>query len=879
MKKLLSVFLACMLVFTQVNGINAKKKGKINKIRLNVTKITIRAKKSFTLKLTGTKKSAKVINSKKKIVTVKQKYKTVRKKKKKKKVKLLNQFVVKGKKAGKAKVTLKVGKKKYTCSVKVLKPANKYNQSYSQNKKPQKSSTKSAASNTAKQPAKFNPDSSGKNQNSDDNENQGNIPSQNPSQTVQSEKNEQKQNTVNTPSSSSQNQSQTVQPEKNEQNQSAEKTPSFIAQNQIEKNEQKQNTENTPSTVSQNQTQTNPSADQPEKNDQSQSNTNQEPENTLADQTNMSATDATNSQNTSSSTDSQQQTSSDETNTSSNEDVTKPQVFGEITPEKTVTEGDYAYIFMLRHTGDVTWSTDQPDLIEIESSSTNDCCYFIAKKAGSAKIIGTIADTPFVCNVTIKKSYSYELTPVLAPFNEYYFLKTDDPTPANIKLVDDASIYNTEGAKDAYLSVLSYTFSDVKYEDQSIGRVKGGYIFNTAKYAEPTDGGTYTLWRKNEDSSEYHETTIKVNTTATVDNVDYLVNKYSDPSKGVSTDLIDIVQVLGSLSIYPRYLRDYTKKNPAMPYPALAASPYPELYLNEHYTESFARMNGLLLEEAYPYIEDSLGYPYLIATIAKKLDPNVKITYGGLSNHSSVGVTVDGQDLVFSGMGSGGPNPIYIQYVDHFYTFDQSDDDLFKVTDLDQLYNILMKYANDSDQYTNNTLTKSLSIEHQKELMPNGGWIRVGIEGSSQSAYSYNSGGYDYKEANYVYHVKNCFVDGRYVNINCCFVKGVSFDQVMNDEYLTEKPTVILTNQTYNDDGYIYTGDLEFEQNRQDHKWYALDVRTGAHYGNYDDGTYKELVYTTEELKSMNIDGNKDKDPESGFIFDGSAEPGTPFTN
>lgn len=44
----------------------------------------------------------------------------------------------------------------------------------------------------------------------------------------------------------------------------------------------------------------------------------------------------------------------------------------------------------------------------------------------------------------IKNSYSYEIVPFLEPFNEYFYIKTENPNPDNFRFVDKHSIYSDE---------------------------------------------------------------------------------------------------------------------------------------------------------------------------------------------------------------------------------------------------------------------------------------------------------------------------------------------------------------------------------------------------------------------------------------------------
>ncbi len=94
---ILTLCLALVCTFCMPNQASAAK------IKLSKKSVTITKGKSVTLKLKGTKKKPKWSTSNKKVATVSKKGK------------------VTGKKAGNAKITAKVGKKKYVCKVKVVK--------------------------------------------------------------------------------------------------------------------------------------------------------------------------------------------------------------------------------------------------------------------------------------------------------------------------------------------------------------------------------------------------------------------------------------------------------------------------------------------------------------------------------------------------------------------------------------------------------------------------------------------------------------------------------------------------------------------------------------------------------------------------------------
>lgn len=96
--KLLTVFLLAVTlgVFGNLNTVKAK-----SKIKISNSKITLTVRQSKTLKVKGTKKKPKWSSSKKSVATVSKKGKVV------------------AKKAGRATITAKIGKKKYKCKVTV----------------------------------------------------------------------------------------------------------------------------------------------------------------------------------------------------------------------------------------------------------------------------------------------------------------------------------------------------------------------------------------------------------------------------------------------------------------------------------------------------------------------------------------------------------------------------------------------------------------------------------------------------------------------------------------------------------------------------------------------------------------------------------------
>lgn len=101
MKKYVKKLMAMLMVMLLVVTMAAPATVSAAPVRLNKSSVTVLVGKTYQLKVKGTKKKAKWTSSNKKVATVNSK------------------GVITGKKAGTVKVIAKIGKKKYTCKVKV----------------------------------------------------------------------------------------------------------------------------------------------------------------------------------------------------------------------------------------------------------------------------------------------------------------------------------------------------------------------------------------------------------------------------------------------------------------------------------------------------------------------------------------------------------------------------------------------------------------------------------------------------------------------------------------------------------------------------------------------------------------------------------------
>ena len=83
--------------------------------------------------------------------------------------------------------------------------------------------------------------------------------------------------------------------------------------------------------------------------------------------------------------------------------------------------------------------------------------------------VAVVAGAEKVNSASAQKSvtdYSYTVTPLLEPFNEYFFVKTDNPDPCSFRFIDKSSIYGDNGnisPNRDYRNDGPYLYEDIKY--------------------------------------------------------------------------------------------------------------------------------------------------------------------------------------------------------------------------------------------------------------------------------------------------------------------------------------------------------------------------------------------------------------------------------
>ncbi len=542
------------------------------------------------------------------------------------------------------------------------------------------------------------------------------------------------------------------------------------------------------------------------------------------------------------------------------------------------------------NTKKVTWSTDDSKIIRLSKKKKNSV-KIKGLKNGTAKVFATIGKKTYVCNVTVGKPYTYKVTPLMAPFNEYFYIETENPDPKSFRLVDRKSKYASTDEDDydkdsdagyGFITPVKDSFIDVKYTDAKTLRVKGGYIASGTF----TDGGElYVQELITQDSGWGFKTQkvvdkcIKVTCPDVVDYIDYLIQTYTSPANDFFTNVSSIQKALDEIAVYPKGTYDKSKPNTKTPYPFYTAGYYlDQTYLLEHYEDMFDSAGKNFGYWIYPYILDSLGFPSTVARAARRLNPNCIIQR--TEAHYIIEITLDGVTKRYGGAGGGGYNPLYSDRVNpNLFSFEGGAEDFATGLTIQRMQGLLKEYSKyswEDEQYYYDLLQGNTF----KEKTKGGTWIRI-----YGNAYAYvTSSKFRYSDDVNVYSVGDVWVDGRYILNNHAFVKGETFDKHPDAD-------IIVRGMTYtNYDKEEKTGDVHFYYDKTSDTWratdeygyhgdYKVDPETGYMKFVYDEN-YElpdEFVLTRDEVLAMNIDGNRDVDPPSGLIYDGTAFPGTPF--
>jgi len=534
--------------------------------------------------------------------------------------------------------------------------------------------------------------------------------------------------------------------------------------------------------------------------------------------------------------------------------------------------------------------------------------------------------------------YTYEIQPLLAPFNEYFFVKTDNPHPDSFRFSDKDSPYS----ESSVIYGTDTLYADVEYEQPELFRVNGGYIFkssttnggeitlqvqesitreeyNIAIYGEPDPEFTgYSPWHgmpvdayKQYDESgwsytirgyfKWADTDVTLTLPELYDDCDYLIKTYAT-GEDFFADMDAVQEGFSSIcfysgsnirgELYAASDRDWRL------YPAAHVDQ--SFYIYSPYSRKDNK--SLLASVLYPYRYDSLGFPSVMGSVSARLSADSTYEWSDTS-HAHINVTYDGTTKTYGGQGNGEGQGVAEENILRVFRFGEQDES----TTLTQAQELLAEYAAipmEDDIPRENALT----WEKIYNTVGDGAWVDMGSyytylyptnDKASFSADEWGVGHSIYWGGSLGY-CRDTWVDGRYVNKT--FFKGATFEEHPESKILltsAEMPEITAYEREWDKQAsaYRYTSaevvmseqkNVLFNYDAASQTWKAY-VKWGESVNSYDTFTslteqgvidaavLDALTLTREEAEAIVCNGKSGKNPESGYLFDGYAPQGKPF--
>ena len=512
--------------------------------------------------------------------------------------------------------------------------------------------------------------------------------------------------------------------------------------------------------------------------------------------------------------------------------------------------------------------------------------------------------------------YTYEVFPLMAPFHDYFYVRTDNPDPYSFRFVDKDTVYGDEGE----IKLKESLFADVKYEDTATYRVNGGYLFA----GSGTDGGVLTLQIDTQTSAprtipvhnlstgeiEYetdrNEIWVDLDTQITLpqlyDDVDYLIATYAEGSDFFAK--MDAVQKgFSSICLYSgSYIRGEVQRKGE--FWSLSNSPHVDqtFYIQSPYARSGNQT--LLASSLYPLRYDSVGFPSMMGAVAKRLDENATYKWSD-SSHWLIDVTNGGETKSYGGQGSGTGQGIDPDQVLQTFTFEEEAPG-YDMTSIRTLLGDYAKLEVPDDVPDVDTLTWDAVMD----TVGDGAWVRMtsigSIFGGYSSAYAYlydtgsdrslnadpvGTGGSIYWWGPLGYG-SDTWVDGRYIGSHEIWEPGAVWEEhPQSDIILTQTAFPEITyrytySRTYEDVEITETvRNVRFTYDAQNEIWIPADmdsndyqaIVTLAGQGEIAEKYLDMVQLTSDEIQALGVDSNTNTPPMTGYIYDGTAAAGTPF--
>ena len=509
--------------------------------------------------------------------------------------------------------------------------------------------------------------------------------------------------------------------------------------------------------------------------------------------------------------------------------------------------------------------------------------------------------------------YSYKITPLLQPFNDYFFVETDNPNPKSFRFIDQTTVYDANWAIPGIIEYCNYAFADIHYDNPETRRVNGGYIFSCS--GRNVDGGEIMLQVANV-NKEYYYSWIWENTGKTftlprlMDVKDYLIETYAAGDSFF--DKMDAVQKgFSSVCLYSgSYLRGTIERTNDYWMAAAVGHVDQSLYIYSPYNRKDSK--ALFATAVYPFRYDSIGFPLMMIKVSEKLDSTSTHQWNE-KYHYLVDITCDGVTKSYGGAGNGEGQGIdeenieYLSFGDNGTSFT-----------LDSARERLERYAKlpiEDDIPRDDELTwKQIA-----DTVGEGAWVRVagstspvyGNHDASKSVYTYlyskGSGTKFYEEesgaGNRLYwggdlgYTKDTWVDGRYVDIGRRFVPGATFEDHPTSDLLFTEITVPQIEYDKPCNQYVVKSITEkpqralFRYDDELQRWIIDSWSVASGCADYEKTAemvewglvapqyLDKMTLTKEQVAAMHVDKNTNVLPPSGYVFDGTLPCGTPFHN
>lgn len=522
---------------------------------------------------------------------------------------------------------------------------------------------------------------------------------------------------------------------------------------------------------------------------------------------------------------------------------------------------------------------------------------------------------------TEAERYSYEVIPLMEPFNSCFYIKTDNPDPDSFRFVDEETKY-ADKDKTGSVTPTDTVFSDVKYENSETKRVKGGYIAT----GNATDGGelrlqsgkvtgTHSVYNistgetTKEKDYEYKDTTVTVQVAGLKNVVDYLISTYGDSSKSYFDNLSGIQSGFSSECLYTGvYVLGEQKKSTAAPYYGLSTSPHVDqaFYIQSPYYRTDSK--SMFISALYPMKYDSLGFPSIMGSVAKELDSTVTLKWSSFA-HYLVDVTYNGETKSYGGAGNGGGQGINAGQIKYWYSFDGSGEDACMKCNLKDVSAMIREYGamevpeepTDEPKLTWESVRQTVGKEGSYVKLSLLTSVFLGASGDGYTfMYDDGSTGEGQQGWGAVGHFSNAWYDGRYFNRWEYYYPGARFE----DTVRTESPSIIMKDvclklpddgktyycggktmdkvDNYNTETGVWSGFMRYYYDSGSQTWESYLLHTI--YYRDDDYIYKNIedqdfidacTITMDEALAMNLDANTDKEPENYYIYNRVTSPGT----